>query len=107
MKDQYGRTIEEPRKPDFKTPERGVNKKAIRLMTILLFLTAAIIFVYPSGNKSDDAPANNNTMNIENIEDTGEHATINENMQSGGDSLETPANGTVPEQALTSGGIKD
>ena len=81
MKDQYGRTIEEPRKPDFKTPESGINKKAIRLMIILLFLTAAIIFMYPSGNKSDDAPANDNTMSIENIEDTDEHATTNESMQ--------------------------
>ena len=107
MKDQYGRTIEEPRKPDFNTPERGVNKKAIRLMTILLFFTAAIIFVYPGGSKSDDVPVNDNTLSIENIEDTGEHALTNGSVQVDGDALEAPPNGSAPEQTVTNGGIKD
>ena len=94
MKDQYGRTIEEPRKVVLNTSERGVNKKAIRLMTILLFLTAAIIFVYPSGGGTGDAPTNNNAVDVEveNVEDTGEY---------------TLTNGSLHEQTITNGGIKD
>jgi hypothetical protein len=57
MKDRFGKEIREPREFNSE-PEWKVDKKVTRLMTVLLFLIAAIIFFFPSGDndKTADAP---------------------------------------------------
>ncbi|GHU49516.1 hypothetical protein FACS1894127_2920 [Clostridia bacterium] len=52
MKDRFGREIRQPR--EFKVvPEYKVDKKITRLITILLFLIAAILFLFPSGDEEN------------------------------------------------------
>jgi hypothetical protein len=58
MKDRYGREIKERRRFDGGAPPEGVSKMAIRIITILLFMTAAVIFFFPTpgSEKSGQAP---------------------------------------------------
>ncbi|MDR3296194.1 MAG: hypothetical protein LBT26_10280 [Clostridiales Family XIII bacterium] len=44
--------LEPKREFDFRPPPKGVNKRAIRMMTAMLFLIAALIFAFP-GNSRD------------------------------------------------------
>jgi hypothetical protein len=61
----------EPRKFDFDDePPKGVSKKAIHMIILLLFLIAAFIFFFPSPSGSGDRDGTD-TGNAENAELSG------------------------------------
>jgi hypothetical protein len=47
MKDQSGRDSDGGRKIDSSAPPKGLNKFAVRMMTMLLFMAAGVIFIFP------------------------------------------------------------
>jgi hypothetical protein len=51
LKDRYGREIEEKREFDFRPPPKGPDRRAIRLIIILLFLIAVIIMAFPNNDE--------------------------------------------------------
>ena len=55
MKDKYGRDLDRRREFDFRKPPGGPNKRAIRLIIILLFMIAVMIMVLP-GRDAGRAP---------------------------------------------------